>query len=75
VPVGGYAVNMDDATARLIVEQFWAQRAALAQENPWWAGVETAQVQSLLAPLHPGVVDYYRAQGVEIPEAMRPERD
>jgi TRAP transporter TAXI family solute receptor len=75
VPVGGYAVNMDDATARLIVEQFWAQRAALAQENPWWAGVDTAQVQSLLAPLHPGVVDYYRAQGVEIPEAMRPERD
>jgi TRAP-type uncharacterized transport system substrate-binding protein len=35
--------------------------------------VDTGQVQSLLAPLHPGVVDYYRAQGVEIPEAMLPE--
>ncbi len=73
VPVGGYAVNMDDESARLIVEQFWQQRADLAKENPWWAGVDTGQVQSLLAPLHPGVVNYYRAQGVEIPEEMLPE--
>lgn len=73
VPVGGYAVNMDDATARLIVEQFWRQREDLAKENPWWAGVRTSQVQQLLAPLHPGVVAYYREQGVEIPEAMLPD--
>jgi TRAP transporter TAXI family solute receptor len=70
VPVGGYAVNMSDATAKTIVEQFWAQRETLAEENPWWAGVKTGQVQQLLAPLHPGVVDYYESRGVEVPETM-----
>ncbi|MBK1669920.1 TRAP transporter substrate-binding protein [Rhodovibrio sodomensis] len=73
VPVGGYAVNMDDTTAELIVEQFWRQREELAKENPWWAGVRTSQVQTLLAPLHPGVVDYYQSKGVEIPDAMLPD--
>ena len=73
VPVGGYAVNMDDATAKLIVEQFWQQREDLAKENPWWAGVRTGQVRTLLAPLHPGVVDYYQDKGVDVPDAMMPE--
>ena len=72
VPVGAYAVNMDAETARLIVEQFWTQRESLAEENPWWAGVRSSQVQQLLAPLHPGVVDYYEEQGVEIPDGMKP---
>jgi TRAP transporter TAXI family solute receptor len=67
VPVGAYATNMDDATALFVVEQFWEQRESLADENPWWAGVSPDLVAQLRAPLHPGVVDYYVAQGVSGP--------
>jgi TRAP transporter TAXI family solute receptor len=73
VPVGAYATNMDGDAARLIVEQFWKQRESLAQENPWWAGVRSSQVGQLLAPLHPGVVDYYKDQGVDVPDHMMPD--
>jgi uncharacterized protein len=71
VPVGAYATNVDAETAAFIVEQFWAQREALAKENPWWAAVAPDLVAQLRAPLHPGVVDFYAARGVEIPDAMR----
>ncbi|MFN3937181.1 MAG: TAXI family TRAP transporter solute-binding subunit [Gemmobacter sp.] len=67
VPVGAYATNMDDATALFIVEQFWAQREGLAGENPWWAGVSPDLVSQLRAPLHPGVVAFYEAQGIAGP--------
>ncbi len=70
VPVGAYAVNMDDATAELIVSQFWDQREGLAEENPWWAGVSPDLTGQLLAPLHPGVVAYYEEAGVDIPDHM-----
>jgi TRAP transporter TAXI family solute receptor len=67
VPVGAYATNMDDATALFVVEQFWQQREDLAEENPWWAGVSPELVGQLRAPLHPGVVAFYEAQGVSGP--------
>ena len=67
VPVGAYATNMDDATALFVVEQFWQQRESLAAENPWWAGVSADLVGQLRAPLHPGVVAFYDAQGVSGP--------
>ncbi len=71
VPVGAYGTNMDDETARFVVEQFWQQREGLAEENPWWAGVTSELVAQLSAPLHPGVIDFYEEQGVEIPDDMR----
>ena len=39
VPVGAFAVNMDDDTALAIVSAFWDQREGMAETNPWWAGV------------------------------------
>ena len=71
VPVGAYGTNMDDETARFVVAQFWQQREDLAEENPWWAGVTPELVAQLSAPLHPGVIDFYEEQGVEIPDDMR----
>lgn len=67
VPVGAFATNMDEATALFVVEQFWEQREALAEENPWWAGVSPELVAQLRAPLHPGVVAYYDERGVNGP--------
>lgn len=71
VPVGAYAVNMSDEVAELIVSQFWQQREGLAEENPWWAGVNAELTGQLLAPLHPGVVAYYEKAGVPIPDHMK----
>jgi len=72
VPVGAYAVNLDDAAAKLIVEQFWTQREKLAKENPWWAGVTPELTAQLWAPLHPGAAGYYDSAGVDLPDHMQP---
>lgn len=71
VPVGAYAVNMSDEMANVIVTQFWEQRESLAEENPWWAGVQPELVSQLLAPLHPGAVDYYEEAGITVPDHMK----
>jgi len=64
VPVGAYATNMDDDTARAIVSAFWEQRDQMAETNPWWAGVTPDLVPQLRAPLHEGVVDFYSERGI-----------
>ncbi len=66
VPVGAFATNMDDATALAIVGAFWEQREAMAETNPWWAGVTPDLVPQLGAPLHEGVVDFYAERGIRI---------
>mgnify|MGYP002621166436 CR=1 FL=1 len=66
VPVGAFATNMDDATALAIVGAFWEQRDAMAETNPWWAGVTPDLVPQLGAPLHEGVVDFYAERGIRI---------
>jgi len=67
VPVGAYATNLDDATALAIVQAFWDSREAMAETNPWWAGVTPELVPQLGAPLHEGVVAFYAERGVAMP--------
>ncbi len=64
VPVGAYATNMDEATALAIVSAFWESREAMAETNPWWAGVTPELVPQLGAPLHEGVAAFYAERGV-----------
>jgi len=66
VPVGAYATNMDDATALAIVSAFWDSREAMAETNPWWAGVTPDLVPQLGAPLHEGVAAFYAERGVSM---------
>jgi TRAP transporter TAXI family solute receptor len=67
VPVGAFATNMDEDTALAIVSAFWDQRDAMAETNPWWAGVSPELVPQLGAPLHEGVVEFYAERGVAMP--------
>ncbi|MFA8386296.1 MAG: TAXI family TRAP transporter solute-binding subunit [Pelagibaca sp.] len=67
VPVGAFAVNMDDDTALAIVSAFWEQREDMAETNPWWAGVSPELVPQLGAPLHEGVTAFYAERGVALP--------
>jgi uncharacterized protein len=66
VPVGAYATNMDEDTALAIVSAFWEQRDAMAETNPWWAGVSPDLVPQLGAPLHEGVVAFYEERGISM---------
>ena len=66
VPVGAYATNMDEATALAIVSAFWESREAMAETNPWWAGVTPELVPQLGAPLHEGVAAFYAERAVSM---------
>jgi len=67
VPVGAYATNLDNDTALAIVTAFWDSREAMAETNPWWAGVSADLVPQLGAPLHEGVAAFYAERGVSMP--------
>ncbi len=69
LPVGAYttAATSDD-TAYAITKAFWESKAAMAETNPWWNGVDTDLVGTLAGPVHPGAARYYEEAGVSIPE-------
>ncbi len=69
LPVGAYttAATSDD-TAYAITKAFWESKAAMAETNPWWNGVDTDLVATLAGPVHPGAARYYDEVGVSIPE-------
>jgi len=72
IPVATYATaRMDEATGYAVTRAFWTQRAAMAQQNPWWAGVTPDMLAALGARLHPGALRYYAEVGITVPEALR----
>lgn len=72
LPVGAYGTaEMDEETAYTIVKAFWEQREALAEENPWWAGVGPELLDQLAVQLHPGALRYYEEEGIAIPDSMK----
>ncbi|KZD09057.1 TAXI family TRAP transporter solute-binding subunit [Oceanibaculum pacificum] len=67
VPVGAFSTTaMDDETAYFITKSFWEQRAQMAKENPWWAGVSPEMVNQLATKLHPGALKYYKEAGIAV---------
>jgi TRAP transporter TAXI family solute receptor len=72
IPVATYATaRMDETTGYTVTRAFWTQRAAMAQQNPWWAGVTPEMLSALGARLHPGALRYYAEVGITVPEALR----
>ena len=69
LPVGSYttAATSDD-TAYALTKAFWESKAAMAETNPWWNGVDTDLVGTLTGPVHPGAARYYDEVGVAVPE-------
>jgi TRAP transporter TAXI family solute receptor len=67
LPVGAYATTaMSDDVAYFITKTFWEGKAKLAEQSPWWNGVEPAMVKLLGAPVHPGAQKYYDEVGVAV---------
>lgn len=72
LPVGAYGTTeMDEDTAYTIVKAFWEQREALAEENPWWAGVGPELLDQMAVQLHPGALRYYEEEGIAVPDSMK----
>lgn len=72
VPVGGFTTDaMDEETAYTVTKTFWTKRAAMADKNPWWKGIDPAQINLMGTKLHPGALRYYKEAGVAIDAALQ----
>ncbi|HEX6980106.1 MAG TPA: TAXI family TRAP transporter solute-binding subunit [Alphaproteobacteria bacterium] len=72
VPVGAYATTrMSNDVAYAVTKAFWTQRANMAKQNPWWAGVTPDMVGALSGKLHPGAIRYYDEAKITVPQSAR----
>ncbi|MTI16021.1 TAXI family TRAP transporter solute-binding subunit [Rhodobacteraceae bacterium RKSG542] len=72
LPVIVYATTqMSEDTAYTITKAFWDQKAAMAENAAWWAGITTEDLGNIKTKMHPGALKYYDEVGVEIPAALR----
>lgn len=72
VPVAAYATTrMSDEAAYAVTRAFWTQRAAMAKQNPIWAGVSPDMIRTIAGKLHPGAVKYYDEARIAIPQSAR----
>ncbi len=63
--------DMSDDTAYLLTKTFWAEKAAMGKDSPWWKAVDPQMLQASKIKLHPGALRYYDEAGIKVPEAIR----
>lgn len=72
LPVIAYTTaEMDDDTAYTLTKTFWERREAMAEESPWWGGINTDMIGNIAGTLHPGALRYYDEEGIEVPDELR----
>jgi TRAP-type uncharacterized transport system substrate-binding protein len=62
---------MDDDAAYQLTKTFWEQKAAMAEDAPWWNGVDAALMANINGKIHPGAVRYYTEAGIELTAAQQ----
>ena len=71
-PVIAYTTEqMDAETAYRLTKLFWEQKARLAEQAAWWAGVTPDLLAHMTTPLHPGALRYYDEVGTDLPVHVR----
>ena len=74
LPVVAYATTaMDDDTAYALAKTFWEQKAKMAEDAPWWKGVDEALMANIEGEVHAGARRYYEEAGVELTPAQKGE--
>lgn len=63
--------KMDDETAYQLTKTFWEEKQRLAQESPWWNGVNSDLLANIPGPLHPGAVRYYEEAGIALTDNQK----
>ncbi|MBL4740960.1 MAG: TAXI family TRAP transporter solute-binding subunit [Sneathiella sp.] len=72
LPVVAYTTtNMDDATAYALTKNYWDQKAAMGESNPWWNGVSGKMLENITGKIHPGALKYYKEVGMTVPATAK----
>lgn len=67
LPVAAFATTeMSDDAAYMLTKTFWESKAAMAEDAPWWKGVDKDLMSIITTKLHPGAIRYYQEAGFEL---------
>ena len=68
LPVVAYTTAaMSDEVAYQLTKTYWDQKAEMAGMAPWWDGVTTDMLETVVGDFHPGAVRYYEEAGIDLP--------
>ncbi|MEY8120759.1 TAXI family TRAP transporter solute-binding subunit [Falsihalocynthiibacter sp. BN13B15] len=72
LPVVAYTTTaMDDETAYQLTKTFWESKAKLAENSPWWNGVDQSLMPTIGTTIHPGAQRYYAEAGITLTDAQK----
>ncbi|MEY8099135.1 TAXI family TRAP transporter solute-binding subunit [Falsihalocynthiibacter sp. S25ZX9] len=72
LPVVAYTTTaMDDETAYQLTKTFWESKAKLAENSPWWNGVDQNLMPTIGTTIHPGAQRYYAEAGITLTDAQK----
>lgn len=70
LPVVAYATTkMDEETAYTLTKTYWENKAKMAGDAAWWAGVSTDMLGNITSQIHPGALKYYKEVGAPLSDA------
>lgn len=72
LPVVAYTTTaMDDDAAYALTKTFWESKAKLAENAPWWNGVDVDLMSTIAGKIHPGAQRYYEEAGIALTDAQK----
>jgi len=72
LPVAAFTTTaMSDDAAYELTKTFWESKATMAEDAPWWKGVDTELMANINTRLHPGAIRYYTEAGVELTDEQQ----
>ncbi|WP_299917936.1 TAXI family TRAP transporter solute-binding subunit [uncultured Roseobacter sp.] len=70
LPVVAYTTaKMDEDTAYLLTKTYWENKADMAGDAAWWAGVSVDMLSNITSQIHPGAIRYYKEVGATLSDA------
>ena len=72
LPVVAFTTTgMSDDAAYALTKTFWESKAKLAENAPWWNGVNVDLMATITGQIHPGAQRYYEEAGVALTDAQK----
>jgi len=72
LPVVAYTTTaMSDDAAYALTKTFWESKAKLAENAPWWNGVNVDLMSTIAGQIHPGAQRYYEEAGIALTDAQK----
>ena len=67
LPVAAFTTTaMSDDAAYTLTKTFWEGKTTMAEDAPWWKGVDADLMANISTKLHPGAIRYYSEAGIEL---------